>query len=304
MSTTGVVPDTPIWCSAGYYKLARDISRESDKFLTDSFNTKDNKYYTQLGNMVRIGEAKLIKIVYRKESQFKSQQQTTEVTCAEDTEFLVSLENSHQPYYSNDTLYFTKAKNLKAGTRLWAEDLCLTVEEVEPLSSVGTVYSFSPEDSDCEVFTIEFGAFVKVYDEKQLDDIEYAFTVKGGGWSYIHELFVICKDGTVVMAREFDDSNILAYTEAFRFNYKNSGVDEDTTAISICDGKKTYLSSILNGKVPNFEKHSMGHFVFDAPTYTMYKVTNGTVEELFSTEDVNSCKAMKYIETLCAVLRR
>ena len=111
------------------------------------------------------------------------------------------------------------------GTRLWAEDLCLTVEKLEPLSSVGTVYSFSPEDSDCEVFTIEFGAFVKVYNEKQLDDIEYAFTVKGGGWGYIHKLFVICKDGTVVMAREFNDSNILDYTEAFRFNYKNSGVD-------------------------------------------------------------------------------
>lgn len=48
----------------------------------------------------------------------------------------------------------------------------------------------------------------------------------------------------------------------------------------------------------------MEHFVFDAPTYTMYKVTNGTVEELFSTNDVDSCKAMNYIETLCAVLRR
>ena len=304
MSIKGVVANTPIWCSAGYYKLARDISKESDKFLTDSFNNKDNEYYTQLGNMVRVGEAKLIKVVYKKESQFKSQQQTTEVICAEDTEFLVSLENSHKPYYSNDTLFFTKAKNLKAGTRLWAEDLCLTVEEVEPLNSVGTVYSFSPTDSECEVFTTKFGAFVKVYDEKQLDDIEYAFTVKGEGWGYIHELFVICKDGTVVMAREFDDSNILDYIEDFRFNYKDSGVDEDTTAISICDGKKTYLSSILNGKAPNFEEHSKGHFVFDAPKYTMYKITNRTVRRLFSTEDVDSCKAMKYIETLYTVLKR
>lgn len=304
MSITGVVADTPIWCSAGYYKSARDISTEKDKFLTDSFNLKDNIYCIQRGRIVRVDEAKLIKVIYKKESKFESQQQTTEVVCAEDTEFLVSLENSHQSYYSNDTLYFTKAKDLKAGTRLWAEELCLTVEKVEPLSSVGTVYSFSPEDSDCEIFTIEFGAFVKVYDEKQLDDIEYAFTVKGGGRGYIHKLFVICKDGTVVMARELDDSNILDYTEAFRFNYKNSGVDEDTTAISICDGKKTYLSSILNGKAPNFEKHSMEHFVFDAPKYTMYKVTNGIVEELFSTNDVDSCKAMKYIETLCAVLRK
>lgn len=134
--------------------------------------------------------------------------------------------------------------------------------------------------------------------------MEYAFTVIDGGWSYSHKLFIICKDGTVIMAREFNDSDILDYTEEFRFNYKDSGVDEDTTAISICDGKKTYLSSILNGKAPNFEKHSMEHFVFDAPTYTMYKVTNGTVEELFSTNDVDSCKAMKYIEALYAVLRR
>lgn len=105
------------------------------------------------------------------------------------------------------------------------------------------------------------------------------------------------------MAREFADSNILDYKEDFRFNYKNSGVDEDTIAISICDGKKTYLSSILNGKAPNFEEHSKGHFVFDAPKYTMYKVTNGTVRRLFSTEDVDSCKAMKYIETLYCILK-
>lgn len=136
------------------------------------------------------------------------------------------------------------------------------------------------------------------------DDIEYAFTVKGGGWSYSNKLFIIYKDGTVIMAREFNDSNILDFTEAFRFNYKNSGVDEDAVAISICNGKKTYLSSILNGKAPNFEKHSNGHFVFDAPSYTMYRVTNGTVKELFSTNDVDSCKAMNYIETLYAVLRR
>ena len=136
------------------------------------------------------------------------------------------------------------------------------------------------------------------------DDIEYAFTVKGGGWGYNHKLFIICKDGTVIMAREFDDSNILDYIEAFRFNYKNSWVDEDTVAISICNGKKNYLSSILNGQAPNFEKHSKGHFIFDAPTYTMYKIINGTVNKLFSTEDVNSCKAMNYIETLYAVLRR
>lgn len=81
--------------------------------------------------------------------------------------------------------------------------------------------------------------------EKLLDDMDYAFTVKGGGWGYIHKLFIIYKDGTVIMAREFDDSNILDYTEDFRFNYKNSRVDEDNVAISICNGKKTYLSSIL-----------------------------------------------------------
>lgn len=134
--------------------------------------------------------------------------------------------------------------------------------------------------------------------------MEYAFTVIGGGWGYSHKLFIICEDGTVIMAKEFNDSNILDYTEAFRFNYKNSGVDEDTVAISICNGKKTYLSSILNGQAPNFEKHSKGHFVFDAPTYTMYKIINGAVKELFSTVDINSCKAINYIETLCGVLNR
>lgn len=181
MRVSGVVADTPIWCSAGYYKSAEGLSKETDRFLTDSFNMEDYKYYTQLGNMVRVGEAKLVKVTYKKESQFESQQESVTVTCAENTEFLVSLENSHQIYYGNDTLYFTKAKDLRSGTRLWAEDLCLTVEAVEPLDSVGEVYSFSSKDSDCETFAIKFGAFVRVYNEKQLDDIEYAFTVKGGG---------------------------------------------------------------------------------------------------------------------------
>lgn len=100
------------------------------------------------------------------------------------------------------------------------------------------------------------------------------------------------------------DSKKAEESDSMVLYVRNLGVDEDTTAISICNGKKTYLSSILKGEEPNFEKYSKGHFVFDAPTYTMYKVTNGTVWKLFSTEDVNSCKAMKYIETLCSVLRR
>lgn len=72
--------------------------------------------------------------------------------------------------------------------------------------------------------------------------MEYAFTVIGGGWGCNHKLFIICEDGTVIMAKEFNDSNILDYTEAFRFNYKNSGVDEDTVAISICNGKRLILA--------------------------------------------------------------
>lgn len=66
MSKTGVVADTPVWCSAGYYKSARDISTEKDKFLTDSFNIKDNIYCIQRGRMVRVDEAKLIKVIYKK----------------------------------------------------------------------------------------------------------------------------------------------------------------------------------------------------------------------------------------------
>lgn len=137
-----------------------------------------------------------------------------------------------------------------------------------------------------------------------MNEIIFAFTEIGGGWSYIHELFVVLKDGTVIHAKDFNDSKILDFKEDFRFNYKNTGVNEDTTVIAICNGKKTYLSSILNGKEPNFEEHSKEHFVFDAPTYTMYKVTNGVVKKLFSTGDVHSCKAMNYIETLCSVLNR
>ena len=33
-----------------------------------------------------------------------------------------------------------------------------------------------------------------------------------------------------------------------------------------------------------------------------YAFTNRTVRELFFTEDIESCKAMNYIETLCGVL--
>lgn len=68
MLVTGVVADTPIWCSAGYYKSAEDLSKETDRFLTDSFSMVDYKYYNQLGNMVRVDEARLVRVTYKKES--------------------------------------------------------------------------------------------------------------------------------------------------------------------------------------------------------------------------------------------
>lgn len=42
----------------------------------------------------------------------------------------------------------------------------------------------------------------------------------------------------------------------------------------------------------------------ESDSMVLYVRNLGVVKKLFSTEDVNSCKAMKYIETLCSVLRR
>lgn len=36
----------------------------------------------------------------------------------------------------------------------------------------------------------------------------------------------------------------------------------------------------------------------------LFAATRGVGKKLFSTEDVHSCKAMNYIETLCSVLNR
>lgn len=42
----------------------------------------------------------------------------------------------------------------------------------------------------------------------------------------------------------------------------------------------------------------------ESDSMVLYAGNLGVVKKLFSTEDVDSCKAMNYIETLCAILKR
>lgn len=162
MRVTGVVADTPVWCSAGFYKSARDLSKKDSNFVTESFNLEDYKYYYQRGKIVRAGETKLVSVTYVREGLVSSLQESITVICGENTDFLVSDKNSHSPCYNDEVLSFVKAKFLKPAMRIWAEDLCLTIKKVELLNSVGTVYSFVPSDSDCNTFTIDAGALIRI----------------------------------------------------------------------------------------------------------------------------------------------
>lgn len=102
--------------------------------------------------------------------------------------------------------------------------------------------------------------------EMNLQNINYVFTITGGGWSSCHKLYAVTKDRKILFTDKFDD--IETAEPKYLFD-----LDDDL----------------------DFEAHdnSIG---FDAPECTMYKTTNGKLKRLYSVGMYNNTPA---VDTVC-----
>lgn len=143
--------------------------------------------------------------------------------------------------------------------------------------------------------------------EFNMNDVKYVFTVIGGCWSYIHELFIILNNDDVLYTTEFENDNILNCEiqkkyNLYKLNDKPENIristsyrwDKNGNAIK----KEIYLDSLLkNGKV-NFEKIVKNGFCMDAPDYTLYKNKNNQLKKILKTTDIKACPGIYYVCSL------
>lgn len=150
--------DTEVWCSGGFYKPIKELAEKNEKFMTDAWDEKQHHFVSAVANAFKTRtNAELVQVTYKKES-FNNQESEVSIRCTPDHKFLTCYENSHKPYYCNDTFVWKEAKDLREGTRLWAENLVVSVVKVEKLEETEDVYCLNvPEYHN---FSIKYGVIV------------------------------------------------------------------------------------------------------------------------------------------------
>lgn len=151
--------DTEVWCSGGFYKSIKELAEKNETFMTDAWDEENNIFVIASATAFKTRtDAELVKVTYKKETSFKSQEGETSVRCTPDHKFLTCYENSHKSYYSNDTFIWKEAKDLTCGDRLWAEDSVVVVVNVEKLDEREDVYCLNVPDY--HNFSIRHGVIV------------------------------------------------------------------------------------------------------------------------------------------------
>lgn len=107
-----------------------------------------------------------------------------------------------------------------------------------------------------------------------LEKAKYIFTITGGGFTYLHDLYVIESDGTVLHTEDFDIKNI-----------------EDASPKEIFALKKDL----------DFTKY-VGWFLMDSPKCDMFEVENRKLQFLYTT-DLNNSFAANKIHQICKILQ-
>lgn len=151
--------DTEVWCSGGFYKTIKELAEQNKTFLTDAWDEENHAFVITSATAFKTrSNADLVKVTYKKETTFKNQECKIQVRCTPDHKFLTCYENSHKPYYSNDTFIWKEAEKLKPGDRLWAEDSVVVVVNVEKLDEKEDVYCLNVPDY--HNFSIRHGVIV------------------------------------------------------------------------------------------------------------------------------------------------
>ena len=124
--------DTPVWCSAGFYRTIKELAERNEEFYTDSFDIEQGAFVMSLATAFKTREnAVLVEVTYGKDIKIK---------CTPDHKFLTCYENNGTLHYSNETFIWVEAAKLKPGMRLVAEDSNITVKGVRELEEREDVY--------------------------------------------------------------------------------------------------------------------------------------------------------------------
>lgn len=157
----GFTVETEVWHSAGFYRPFNKIIEKRDKFMTDSFNVVDCSFVVNRASANMVDEQKeLVEITFGPKVNLSEDKLVT-VRCTPNQEFLTCYENNGTLHYKgNETFFWVKAKDLKDGRRLVAEDANIVVKNVKILNEKDDIYSVSLYEMD-KNFSIRLGVIVK-----------------------------------------------------------------------------------------------------------------------------------------------
>ena len=157
----GFAGDTEVWCSAGFYKTIEELAKKNDFFMTDSFDEEQIAFVVNRALMVKNMEnCELVEVTFGPSINLCDDNRNVTVLCAPCQKFLTCYENNGTLHYrGNETFFWVKAKDLKEGERLVAEDANIVVKSLKKLKEKTKVYNVTVES--CGNFSIKLGVIVK-----------------------------------------------------------------------------------------------------------------------------------------------
>ena len=158
---SGFTVDTEVWHSAGFYRNFKDILNKRDCFMTDSFNEKSAGFIVNKASANKVAEnCEIIEVTFGPSINLGKEKVVT-VKCTPEQEFLTCYENNGTLHYKgNETFFWVKAKDLKEGRRLVAEDANIVVKSVRHLEEKADIYSIKIDGSE-KNYSIRLGVIVK-----------------------------------------------------------------------------------------------------------------------------------------------
>ena len=158
---SGFTVDTEVWHSAGFYQNFEDILNKRDCFIPDSFNEKSAGFIVNKASANKVAEnCEIIEVTFGPSINLGKEKVVT-VKGTPEQEFLTCYENNGTLHYKgNETFFWVKAKDLKEGRRLVAEDANIVVKSVKRLEEKADIYSVKIDGSE-KNYSIRLGVIVK-----------------------------------------------------------------------------------------------------------------------------------------------
>ena len=157
----GFTVDTEVWHSAGFYRNFEDILNKRDCFMTDSFNEESAEFVVNKASADKVTEkCEIIEVTFGPSINL-GKEKVVKVKCTPEQEFLTCYENNGTLHYKgNETFFWVKAKDLKEGRRLVAEDANVIVKNVRHLEEKADIYSVKIDGYE-KNYSIRLGVIVK-----------------------------------------------------------------------------------------------------------------------------------------------